>query len=373
MKLFLKLWSQRLAVLGASSLLQLSPTSCTSYTNGNEDSQQRSIREGAIMESVTKDKGKTSGTCDTMTPDMRELHQLISDNSVDLAIELVGRRSLEELNIQNGDGYLLLSLAAKVVPSSRAELLVDALFNAGVSIYVLKYNIWSKRNDLFVACDIGVHPIIFDALLKQSEKEGTLYTTWWTDRKNFYYKANGGEQGYFHLACLSGNYDLVEHLLDIISREGSVRDLLDGDHNNIIEILEITLRCRSEDYNIQLIRLCRGYFDDFPNGYLKNYCLCSYMDAGNDFYDHYNLHKVIGRALERDMQSFVLEFANLYPSQQLNRIIWKWTIWYSDTVLHPRLKLRALAYTPSVEEEEAEHAKARRNNFDFFQFFHSEE
>ena len=323
------------------------------------------------MESVTKDKEKTSGTCDTMTPDMRELHRLISDNSVDLAIDFLSRRhSLEELNIQNGDGYLLLSLAAKVVPSSRAVLLVDALFNAGISISFLKHNEWSKRNDLSVACDIGVHPIIFDALLK----ERIFYeTTWWMSKKNIFRKPNGAAQGHFHLACVSGNYDLVEHLLDIISREGSVRDLLDGDHNNIIEILEITLRCRSEDYNIQLIRLCRGYFDDFPNGYSKNYCLCSYMDAGNDFYDHYNLHKVIGRALERDMQSFVLEFANLYPSQQLNRIIWKWTIWYSDTVLHPRLKLRALAYTPSVEEEEAEHAKARRNNFDFFQFFHSEE
>ena len=313
----------------------------------------------AFTESVTKDKEESSETCDTMTPDIRELHRLISDNSVDLAIELVGRSNV--VNTQDGDGYLLLSLAAKAVPPSRAVLLVDALFNAGVSIYLLQYIKWGKKkNDLFVACDIGVHPIIFDALLKQR----TFYEpwwTWWTDKENFFNYMSNAMQGYFHIACVSGNYDLVEHLLEIKSREGSVRDLLDEAANNIMEILDTTLVRRSENYNIKLISLCRRYFDDFPNGY-------SITDIQNEFTESFNLDGVIGKALNQGMQSFVLEFANLYPSQRLNGIIWKWTIRNSDTVLHPRLKLRALAYTPSIEEEEeeeAEHAKAkaRRANF----------
>ena len=329
------------------------------YQLHKRQQKQRSIRKVTIIESVTKDQEESSVTCDTMTPDKRELHRLISDNSVDLAIELVGR-SLEALNIRNGDGYLLLSLAAKVVPSSRAVLLVDALFNAGISISFLKHNEWSKRNDLSVACDIGVHPIIFDALLK----ERIFYeTTWWMSKKNIFRKPNGAAQGHFHLACVSGNYDLVEHLLDIISRVGSVRDLLDGSANNIMEILDTTVHCRGEDYNIKLILLCRMYFDDFPIGYSINYCLCSYMDSSNDFYDHYCLHKVIGKAMYRGVQSFVREFATLYPSQQFNRIMWRWTIWNSAPVLHPRLKLRALAYSTSVEDEEAEYAKARGANF----------
>lgn len=385
----IKLLLSGVALLGALSLNQLSVMSSSAIKLGKEAETEKEtktrIEEIAsisllaaktITESAPKsapeDRRSCGEMCDAMSPDMKALHLLISDNSFDLAIEVLGRASHEALNIENDHGYILLSQAVEMTPSSNAVVLVDALVDAGVSIYQSignrQNNEWSKRNDLFVACGIGVHPMIFDAILRRR----IHYKEWWTRWDFTTWTNRGPTRGYFHLACLSGNYDLVEHLLDIISKEGSVRDLLSESANNIVGILESTVRSFSEDYNIKLIRLCRRFFDDFPNGYSYSYSLCHYEDFSNSLTETYNLDRVVGSALDRGMSSFVLEFATLFPSQKIKQIIWKWTIWNANNIsnaLPPLLKLHALSYTPSHDEYEAECAKAKRVEYNT-RFFH---
>lgn len=320
---------------------------------------------GSLAASASEIGARNDEDCNPKPLDIKLLRQLISDNSFDLAIELLGRESHEVFGIENDDGYQLLSLAVKVIPSSNAVLLVEALFNAGVSLYVLDYTEWSKRNDLYFACKIGVDPIIFDALLKWHIERNTLYTRvkWWRDSRNFNHTADSSREGPFHKACLSGNYDLVEHLMYTISNEDSVRRLLDGKSNNITQILETTIRCHSEDYNIKLIRLCRRFFDDFPIGYYYCYSLTYYWEEGYCCTDVFSLKKVIVCALIKNMYAFVLEFTKLFPSQRVNLAIWKWKIWNAN-VLHPSLESPALSYSPSDEEYQKECKMAMDANFD---------
>ena len=126
--------------------------------------------QGSLTASASEIGARNDEECNPRPLDIEVLRQLISDNSFGLAIELLGKGGHEVFDIKNGDGYQLLSLAVKVIPSSNAVLLVEALINAGVSVYVRDYTKWSKRNDLYFACKIGVDPIIFDALQKFSKK-----------------------------------------------------------------------------------------------------------------------------------------------------------------------------------------------------------
>lgn len=86
---------------------------------------------GSLAASASEIGARNDEECNPKPLDIKLLRQLISDNSFDLAIELLGRGSHEVFGIENGDGYQLLSLAVKVIPSSNAVLLVEALINAG--------------------------------------------------------------------------------------------------------------------------------------------------------------------------------------------------------------------------------------------------
>ena len=318
---------------------------------------------GSLTASASEIGARNDEDCNPRPLDIEVLRQLISDNSFDLAIELLGKGGHEVFDIENGDGYQLLSIAVKVIPSSNAVLLVEALINAGVSIYVLDYTEWSKRNDLFFACKIGVDPIIFDALLKWDIERNARHVKWWREFRNFYNTTNGSNEGILHIACRSGHYDLVEHLMHTISKEESVRRVLDGNANNIAQILGNTILFQSEDYNIKLICLCRRFFDNFPVGYSHCYSLSHYMDHSDYCEAVYSLKEVIGHALTNSKYAFVLEFTKLFPSRKVNQIIWKWKIW-SANVLPSSLRLRALSYHPSHDENQAERAKAKKANFD---------
>lgn len=324
-----------------------------------------------IAASPLKHRLDSDVTSIPVSVDVEILRRLISDRSFGMAIELLGKGSQRAYNEKSGDGYLLLSLAAKVMPPSNAVLLVGEMINAGVSIYVPVPGyrfMWSKRNDLLVACELGVDPVIFDAILKWHVARGAVRPEWKWWLETVHISCNGWH-GPFYLACQSGNYDLVERLLHAIPKEENMRDFLSSKTNSIIEILMQSFR-HGENHMIKLVRLCRIFCDVFPVGYTE-------YGFARDYYDNeaqntvYNLDKVLGPALNQGMHAFVLEFATLFPSDEVNRILWKWTIWNATAtdassvhVLPPNLRLRAFSYCPSLAEYEAECAKAKKAGFD---------
>jgi hypothetical protein len=82
-------------------------------------------------------------------------------------------------------------------------LVIDALMKAGATL--LKRDN-ECRHALLFACEAGVDPVIFDALLRWNTIRNDILDKWWNH-------VNISNNGVFILACMSGNYTLAEHNL----------------------------------------------------------------------------------------------------------------------------------------------------------------
>jgi hypothetical protein len=125
------------------------------------------------------------------------------------------------------------------------------------------YDITNKRQLLLYSYQAGVDPIIIDEILKCVDP--IIVKRWRTDIDIF-------NDGIFFLACHSGNFDLVQHVLNVASTEQLPGNVLGTVSKHILSVLELVI-CNGdhfeEDLLLRLIRLSCEVIDTFPDQYIK--------------------------------------------------------------------------------------------------------
>ena len=150
----------------------------------------------------------------TILSRMADFLQQIRLNSIDSALETLKSQRNRVSNAKTPDGSVsALMLASELTPPSKAIQLIDALVLNGAS---LNKRVEKRRHVILYACEAGVDPSIIDALLKWNKSKKNVIDRWWIH-------CDSNFNGVFILACSSLNFNLVEHILALASKEEAKR------------------------------------------------------------------------------------------------------------------------------------------------------
>jgi hypothetical protein len=172
---------------------------------------------------------------------MSEILQFIKGSSIDLALQLSRIISDEHSNTINED----------FVSTLTAIRLFDALVKAGASFNKRNQN---RRHVLLSACK-AVDPINFNKILQWNSMKKEILQNWWT-------KLDDDRNGVFILACASENFDLVQNVLSIASKNVDVEDSLNSKSNFLLDDLKLEMQISEENFPVGLIRLSREFIQE---------------------------------------------------------------------------------------------------------------
>lgn len=242
---------------------------------------------------------------------MSSILDLINDVNVDQAIQLVLQKGNKVSNMKNIEGVSALMLATKIIPSSKAIILIDALMKNGAAL--------NKRDDcrrhvLLYACEKGVSSEIFDRILFWNSQRKNNLDRWWS-------QCNDQKEGIFILACRSSSIDLVKHVASCGIKQNS--DFFSMESNMILKGLEVAVKSNNEALALVLHEISLQYnvdiYDeheiDIRNGFDyrdKSFCRTIY------------LKDVLTTGLNNHMYSFISHHmkTNIYASCQSTVWIW---------------------------------------------------
>jgi hypothetical protein len=134
--------------------------------------------------------------------------------------------------------------------------LINALVAAGASLQKLDNE---KRNVILYACEAGVDPIIFDALLNWNPRRKINLDNWW---RSFDQHGNGA----CDLACESGNFNLAEHVLRAALTHVSASWFLPDGVYNILRVLSSAVLGSDESAAIKILNICHKVTNEVSEG-----------------------------------------------------------------------------------------------------------
>ena len=242
--------------------------------------------------------------------------ELIGENSFEAVHKLLMETKNKYSNARNNHNIAALSLATKTLPPHKAVYLIDALMKAGAT---LPKRDNERRHALLFACEAGVDPVIFDALLKWNVIRNDVLGNWWNH-------VNISKNGVFILACMSGNYTLAEHILKTVLkyRLATAEDFLFGRSNHILKGLLFAVENHGQNDFCKILGMCDNIIDYFPEEY-DNFD--EDQETGTSIY----LSGILTHALEREMYTAVLDYSayfsvmdySQYNCNLMGRVVWK--------------------------------------------------
>ena len=243
-------------------------------------------------------------------------------------------------NAKNGNEVTALMLATKVIPSSNALLLIDALMKSGASLNKRDIH---RKHVLLYACEAGVDPAIFYDIVRRSSSNGSL-GKWWVhcDRE---------KNGALILAAKSKNVELFRHVMTVARTKDT--DFLDNESNNILKILDLIVKWGNTDEHlvIEFLKIIREFAEDNFDHEVR-----IEPAEGEDYWEEEGLYvgrnppkiyleDVIARSLDFRMFDFVREFANLFASDPyIKCIVWKWIEHNKTKTVPTQVQKLALLY-----------------------------
>lgn len=288
--------------------------------------------------------------------------ELIEENSVDLALQMLKEKGDKVSNANHSNGVSALMLATKVEPTSKAILLIDALMKAGASL-----DKWANnRRDVFLyACEAGVDPIVFNAILNWSSYPLRIDRT--GAQHGWSINADNEASGVFILACKSGNFDLIRHVLSTAHRlfeqknilgedpcqegfydeEYNIENFLETRSNHILRALEVAVGRHEESFALRLLCLLSEFIKKVPDK-------CRVVFYNPKEYTNIYLSNIVNDALNHGMFSFIVEYGAIFSSNRyFKQNVWNWVNNRSvDGTVRVKVRVRTMfRYTTAILTE----------------------